>query len=172
MKTTHNFNAGPCVLPKEALKAGIEALQDFNNTGMSVIEISHRSKDWEAVMNECRSLWKELLHIPDNYEVLFLGGGASLQFCMVPMNLLNNKAVYLETGVWAKKALKEAKAFGEVVTAASSAESTYNHIPKDTRSLPTRITSISPPTTPSTGPRSIQIWTARFPWSPICLPTS
>ena len=131
MKTTYNFNAGPCILPKEAIKTGIDALQDFNNSGMSIVEISHRSKDWEAVMNECRALWKELLHIPDNYEVLFLGGGASLQFCMVPMNLLNRKAAYLETGVWAKKAIKEAKAFGEVVTVASSAESTFNHIPKD-----------------------------------------
>ncbi|HNR28458.1 MAG TPA: 3-phosphoserine/phosphohydroxythreonine transaminase [Bacteroidales bacterium] len=130
MKTTHNFNAGPCVLPKEAVQAGIEALKDFNNSGMSVIEISHRSKDWEAVMNECRALWKELLHIPDNYEVLFLGGGASLQFCMVPMNLLEKKAAYLDTGVWAKKALKEAKAFGEVVNVASSAESNYNFVPK------------------------------------------
>ncbi|MDD4919722.1 MAG: 3-phosphoserine/phosphohydroxythreonine transaminase [Bacteroidales bacterium] len=130
MKTTYNFNAGPCVLPKEAVKAGIEALQDFNNTGMSVIEISHRSKDWEAVMNECRTLWKELLQIPDNYEILFLGGGASLQFCMVPMNLLEKKAAYLDTGVWAKKALKEAKAFGEIVIVASSAESTYNYVPK------------------------------------------
>lgn len=130
MKTTYNFNAGPCILPKEAIKAGIEALQDFNNSGMSVIEISHRSKDWEAVMDECRALWKELLQIPDDYEVLFLGGGASLQFCMVPMNLLNKKAAYLETGVWAKKAIKEAKAFGEVVTVASSAESTFNYIPK------------------------------------------
>ncbi|HPJ82615.1 MAG: 3-phosphoserine/phosphohydroxythreonine transaminase [Bacteroidales bacterium] len=131
MKTTHNFNAGPCVLPKEAVKAGIEALQDFNNSGMSVIEISHRSKDWEAVMNECRALWKELLQIPDDYEILFLGGGASMQFCMVPMNLLEKKAAYLDTGVWAKKALKEAKAFGEVVTVASSAESTYNFVPKE-----------------------------------------
>ena len=131
MKTTHNFNAGPCVLPKEAVKAGIEALQDFNNSGMSVIEISHRSKDCEAVMNECRALWKELLQIPDDYEILFLGGGASMQFCMVPMNLLEKKAAYLDTGVWAKKALKEAKAFGEVVTVASSAESTYNFVPKE-----------------------------------------
>mgnify|MGYP002681609821 CR=1 FL=1 len=131
MKTTHNFNAGPCVLPKEAVQAGIEALKDFNNSGMSVIEISHRSKDWEAVMNECRALWKELLQIPDDYEILFLGGGASMQFCMVPMNLLEKKAAYLDTGVWAKKALKEAKAFGEVVTVASSAESTYNFVPKE-----------------------------------------
>ncbi len=130
MKTTYNFNAGPCILPREALQAGIEALQDFSQTGMSVIEVSHRSKEWEAVMNECRALWKELLHIPDNYEVLFLGGGASLQFCMVPMNLMEKKAAYLETGVWAKKAIKEAKVFGEVITVASSAESTFNHIPR------------------------------------------
>ncbi|MFA7089124.1 MAG: 3-phosphoserine/phosphohydroxythreonine transaminase [Bacteroidales bacterium] len=130
MKTTYNFNAGPCILPREAVQAGIEALQDFSQTGMSVIEVSHRSKEWEAVMNECRALWKELLHIPDNYEVLFLGGGASLQFCMIPMNLMEKKAAYLETGVWAKKAIKEAKGFGEVVTVASSADTTFNYIPK------------------------------------------
>ncbi len=131
MKKVHNFNAGPCVLPQEAIQAGREALKDFNNSGLSVIEISHRSKDWEAVMNECRSLWKELLQIPDDYEVLFLGGGASLQFCMVPMNLMNKKSAYLETGVWAKKAIKEAKGFGEVVTVASSADKTFCYIPKD-----------------------------------------
>ena len=131
MKKAHNFNAGPCVLPQEAIQAGIEALKDFNNSGLSVIEISHRSKDWSAVMEECRSLWKELLQIPDDYEVLFLGGGASLQFCMVPMNLMKTKAAYLETGAWAKKALAEAKGFGEVVTVASSAETTFNYIPKD-----------------------------------------
>jgi len=131
MKKVHNFNAGPCVLPREAVQAGIEALKDFNNSGMSVVEVSHRSKDWEAVMNECRNLWKELLQVPDDYEVLFLGGGASMQFCMVPMNLMNKKAAYLETGAWAKKALKEAKAFGEVITVASSAETTFNYIPKD-----------------------------------------
>ncbi|MDD5282555.1 MAG: 3-phosphoserine/phosphohydroxythreonine transaminase [Bacteroidales bacterium] len=131
MKTTYNFNAGPCILPPEALQAGIDALKDFSRTGMSVIEVSHRSKEWEAVMNECKALWIELLHIPDNYEVLFLGGGASLQFCMVPMNLMEKKAAYLETGVWAKKAIKEAKAFGEVVTVASSADTTFNYIPKE-----------------------------------------
>ncbi|MFA5661263.1 MAG: 3-phosphoserine/phosphohydroxythreonine transaminase [Bacteroidales bacterium] len=131
MKTTYNFNAGPCILPPEALQAGIDALKDFSRTGMSVIEVSHRSKEWEAVMNECRVLWKELLNIPDNYDVLFLGGGASLQFCMVPMNLLEKKAAYLETGVWAKKAIKEAKGFGEVVTVASSADTTFNYIPKE-----------------------------------------
>ncbi|MDD3104839.1 MAG: 3-phosphoserine/phosphohydroxythreonine transaminase [Bacteroidales bacterium] len=131
MKTTYNFNAGPCILPPEALQAGIDALKDFSRTGMSVIEVSHRSKEWEAVMNECKALWIELLHIPDNYEVLFLGGGASLQFCMVPMNLLEKKAAYLETGVWAKKAIKEAKGFGEVITVASSADTTFNYIPKE-----------------------------------------
>jgi len=97
---------------------------------MSVIEISHRSKDWEAVMNECRALWRELLQIPDNYDILFLGGGASLQFCMVPMNLMENKAAYLDTGVWAKKAYKEAKNLGNAVCVASSSDKNYTYIPK------------------------------------------
>ena len=136
MKKVHNFNAGPCVLPKEAIEAAIEALRDFEGTGMSVIEVSHRSKEWDAVMQECEDLWKELLHIPEGYRVLFLGGGASTQFLMVPYNLLNKKAAYLETGVWAKKAIKEAKAFGEVEVVASSAETIYNYIPKNFTSLP------------------------------------
>lgn len=130
MKTVHNFNAGPCVLPREAVNTAIEALKDFAGTGMSVIEISHRSKEWEAVMKETEDLWKELLNIPEGYRVLFLGGGASLEFLMVAMNFLNKKAAYLETGVWAKKAIKEAKAFGETVVVASSAETTFNYIPK------------------------------------------
>ena len=130
MKKAYNFNAGPCVLPKPAIEAAINALQDFKGTGMSVIEISHRTKEWEAVMEECRSLWKELLNIPDNYSVVFLGGGASLQFLYVAMNLLENKAGYLETGVWAKKALKEAKGLGNAVCIASSADKTYSYIPK------------------------------------------
>ena len=130
MSRIYNFNAGPCILPKEALQAGINALQDFNGSGMSVIEISHRSKDWEAVMNECRALWRELLQIPDNYDILFLGGGASLQFCMVPMNLMENKASYLDTGVWAKKAYKEAKNLGNAVCVASSSDKNYTYIPK------------------------------------------
>jgi phosphoserine aminotransferase len=117
-------------LPKEAINAAIEALKDFNGIGMSVIEISHRSKDWEAQMAECEALWRELLNIPENYKVLFLGGGASMQFCMVPFNLMEKKAAYLETGVWAKKALKEAKGFGEVVKIASSEDKTYCYIPK------------------------------------------
>src|SRR5574344_789411 len=131
MKKVHNFNAGPCVLPKEAIEAAIEALRDFEGTGMSGIEVSHRSKEWDAVMQECEDLWKELLHIPEGYRVLFLGGGASTQFLMVPYNLLNKKAAYLETGGWAKKAIKEAKAFGEVEVVASSAETIYNYIPKN-----------------------------------------
>ena len=130
MKKVHNFNAGPCVLLKEAINASIEALQDFVGTGMSVIEVSHRSKEWEAIMSECEALWRELLEIPENYKVLFLGGGASMQFCMVPFNLMEKKAAYLETGVWAKKAFKEAKGFGEAVKVASSEDKIYAYIPK------------------------------------------
>ncbi len=130
MKIAHNFNAGPCVLPREAVDAAIESLKDFKGTGMSVIEMSHRSKEWESVMDECRTLWKELLNIPEGYHVLFLGGGASMQFLYVAMNLLEKKAGYLETGVWAKKALKEAKALGEAIAVASSADKNYNYIPK------------------------------------------
>ena len=99
MKKVHNFNAGPCVLPEPAIKAAIAALEDFSGTGMSVIEVSHRSKEWEAVMDECRQLWKELLNIPDTHEVLFLGGGASLGFLYAVMNFFDKKAGYLETGV-------------------------------------------------------------------------
>ncbi len=130
MKTAHNFNAGPCVLPKSAIEASIEALKDFKGTGMSVIEVSHRSKEWEAVMEECRALWKELLNIPEGYSVLFLGGGASLEFLYVAMNLLETKAAYLETGVWAKKALKEAKGLGNAYALASSADKNFSYIPK------------------------------------------
>jgi len=132
MKLVHNFNAGPCVLPKEAIAAGIEALKDFKGSGMSVIEISHRTKDWEATMNECETLWRELLNIPENYKIIFVGGGASTQFMMVPFNLLNKKAAYLETGVWAKKAFAEAKlCFGDkAVKVASSADKNYTYVPK------------------------------------------
>ncbi|MCL2727292.1 MAG: 3-phosphoserine/phosphohydroxythreonine transaminase [Bacteroidales bacterium] len=132
MKIVHNFNAGPCVLPKSAIEAGIEALKDFKGSGMSVIEISHRTKDWESYMAECEGLWRELLNIPDNYKVIFVGGGASSQFMMVPFNLLENKAAYLETGMWAKKAFAEAKlCFGEkAVKVASSADKNFNYIPK------------------------------------------
>ena len=130
MKQVHNFTAGPCALPQQAIDKAIEALKDFKDTGIPVISISHRTKEWESVMDECRALWKELLNIPDTHEVLFLGGGASMGFLYVAMNFLENKAAYLETGVWAKKALKEAKGLGNAYAIASSAETVYNYIPK------------------------------------------
>ena len=130
MKKVHNFTAGPCALPQQAIDSAIEALKDFKGTGIPVISISHRTKEWESVMDECRALWKELLNIPDTHEVVFLGGGASMGFLYVAMNFLENKAAYLETGVWAKKALKEAKGLGNAYAVASSAETTYNYIPK------------------------------------------
>ena len=126
----HNFCAGPSILPREVIEQTAQAVLDFNGSGLSILEISHRSKDFQAVLDEAVALFKELLNIPEGYSVLFLGGGASTQFCMVPYNFLEKKAAYLNTGVWAKKALKEAKAFGEVVEVASSAETTYNYIPK------------------------------------------
>ena len=130
MKQVHNFTAGPCILPQQAIDSAIEALKDFKGTGIPVISISHRTKEWEAVMDECRALWKELLNIPEDYEVVFLGGGASMGFLYVAMNFLENKAGYLETGVWAKKALKEAKGLGNAYAVASSAETVFNYIPK------------------------------------------
>ena len=130
MKKVHNFTAGPCALPQVAIDNAIEALKDFKGTGIPVISISHRTKEWEAVMNECRSLWRELLNIPDTHEIVFLGGGASMGFLYVAMNFLENKAGYLETGVWAKKALKEAKGLGDAYAVASSAETVFNYIPK------------------------------------------
>lgn len=127
----HIFNAGPCILPQIALDNAIEAIKNFKGTGVSVLCISHRTKEWETTMEETRQLWKELLNIPEDYEVLFLGGGASLEFLMVPYNFLEKKAAYLQTGVWAKKAAKEAKAFGETVVVASSEDTTYTYIPKN-----------------------------------------
>lgn len=130
MKKVHNFNAGPSILPRVAIENTAKAVLDFNGIGMSILEISHRSKDFQAVIDEAVALFKEQLHIPDGYQVLFLGGGASLQFCMVPFNLLIKKAAYLETGVWAKKAIKEAKGLGEVVVVGSSADKNFSYIPK------------------------------------------
>ena len=127
----HVFNAGPCLLPEVAINNSIEALKDFKGTGVSLISISHRSPGWQDVMDECRALWKELLHIPDTHEVVFLGGGASLQFLFVPMNYLEHKAGYLDTGVWASKAIKEARGLGETVVVASSKDKNYSYIPKD-----------------------------------------
>ena len=127
----HNFNAGPSVLPRIAIENSAKAILDLNGIGMSLLEISHRSKDFQAIMDETVALFKELLKIPDNYHVLFLGGGASLQFCMVPYNLFKTKAAYLETGVWAKKAIKEAKFFGNVDVVASSADKNFTYVPKN-----------------------------------------
>lgn len=132
----HNFNAGPSILPREVIEKTAQAVLDFENDGLSILEISHRAKNFQPIVDEAVALFKELLNIPEGYSVLFLGGGASLQFCMLPFNLLEKKAAYLNTGVWAKKALKEAKAFGEVVEVASSADANYTFIPKG-YSIPT-----------------------------------
>ena len=113
------------------MKATADACVDYNGLGLSLMEMSHRTKDFQAVMDEAQDLFKELLGIPEGYSVLFVGGGASLEFCMVPYNLLEKKAAYLNTGVWAKKALKEAKLFGEVVEVASSAADNFTYIPRE-----------------------------------------
>ncbi len=126
----HNFYAGPSILPEYTIKNTAEAILNFAGTGLSLMEVSHRGKEFEAVNAEAQQLFKELLNIPEGYHVLFLGGGASLQFAMVPFNFMNKKAAYLNTGVWAAKALKEAKGFGEVVEVASSKDTVYNYIPK------------------------------------------
>jgi phosphoserine aminotransferase len=127
----HNFSAGPSILPREVIEKTAQAVLDFNGSGLSILEISHRSKDFEAVIEEARQLFIELLNIPEGYSVLFLGSGASMQFCMIPFNLMEKKAAYLNTGVWASKAQKEAKGFGEVVEVASSKAANYTFIPTD-----------------------------------------
>ena len=126
----HNFSAGPSILPQFTIEKTAEAIKDFAGTGLSVMEVSHRGKEFIAVMDEAQALFRELLNIPDDYSVLFLGGGASLQFCMVPYNLMTKKSAYLNTGAWSAKAIKEAKFFGEVVEVASSKDTVYNYIPK------------------------------------------
>jgi len=128
----HNFGAGPCILPQEVFKQASRAVLDFKD-GLSILEISHRSPEFEAVVEETTNLVKELLNVPSGYSVLFLQGGASLQFAMVPMNLLpeGQSAAYLETGVWANKAIKEVKNFGKANIVASSKEANYTFIPKD-----------------------------------------
>ncbi len=127
----HNFYAGPSILPQYTIDKTIEGIQNFAGTGLSVLEVSHRSKEFVDVMNQAQSLFKELLDIPEGYSVLFLQGGASLQFAMIPFNLFNKKAAYLDTGAWSSKAIKEAKAFGEVDIVASSKDQGYNYIPKN-----------------------------------------
>lgn len=128
----HNFSAGPCVLPREVIESSAHAILDFNNSGLSLIEISHRSKDFVEVMERAKAMVKKIMNIDDTYEVLFLQGGASLQFVMVPNNLLSTKgrAAYLDTGAWASNAIKEAQRFGKVHIVASSGDKNYTYIPK------------------------------------------
>jgi phosphoserine aminotransferase len=130
MSKIHNFSAGPAVLPQETIDQSIEALKNFAGTGLSLLEVSHRGKEFVAVMEEARSLVKQLLGVGDDYEALYLQGGASLQFLMVAMNLLETKAAYTNTGTWASNAIKEAKPFGEVLVLASSENEHFTHIPK------------------------------------------
>ncbi|MES2748533.1 MAG: 3-phosphoserine/phosphohydroxythreonine transaminase [Bacteroidota bacterium] len=130
----HNYSAGPCILPQEVFEKSAQAILNFNNSDLSILEISHRSKDFVAVMEEARALVLELLGLENKgYQALFLHGGASLEFLMVPYNLMkaDGKAAYLDTGTWANNAIKEAKHFGETVVVASSKETNYNYIPKD-----------------------------------------
>ncbi|MFN5705902.1 MAG: 3-phosphoserine/phosphohydroxythreonine transaminase [bacterium] len=129
----HNFGAGPCILPKEVFEEAAQAVLSWGNTGLSILEISHRTPEFESVVAEACSLIKELMNVPENYKIIFVQGGASQQFGMVPMNLLNENesAAYLDTGVWANKAIKEAKLFGNVNVVASSKESNYTFIPKE-----------------------------------------
>lgn len=127
----HNFYAGPSILSQYTIKNTADAILDFAGTGLSLMEVSHRGKEFVAVCEEARNLIRELLEIPATHDVVFLGGGASMQFCMIPYNLLKKKASYLDTGTWASKAIKEAKLFGEVEVVASSKDKNYCYIPKD-----------------------------------------
>lgn len=132
MAKIHNFSPGPSILPREAMEAGSKACLEFQGTGLSLLEMSHRGKEFIAVMNEAIGIVKELLGVPAGYSVLFLQGGASTQFAMIPFNLMSadETAAYLDTGTWANKALKEAKMFGNVKVVASSKDANYNYIPK------------------------------------------
>lgn len=126
----YNFNAGPSILPREVIENTAKQILDFNGSGLSIMEISHRAKDFQPVLDEAVALIKELLSVPEGYSVIFLGGGASLQFTQVPCNFLIKKAAYLNTGVWAKKSMKEAKLYGDVVEVATSADANFTYIPK------------------------------------------
>ena len=126
----YNFNAGPSILPDVVLEAAAKAIIDFNGTGLSLLSISHRTPDFEQVLAEAQSLFRELLNIPDNYKIYFVGGGASTQFFHIPANFLGKKAGYVNTGVWTKKAIKEAKYYGEVEVVASSEDKNFSYIPK------------------------------------------
>ena len=126
----HNFNAGPSILADEVIENAAKAVLDFNGTGLSVLSISHRSKDFDQVMADADALFRELLHIPHNYKIIYLGGGASTYFYQIPANFLGKKAGYVNTGVWSKKAIKEAKRYGEVEVLASSEDRNFTYIPK------------------------------------------
>lgn len=127
----YNFNAGPSMLPREVVEQTAAAVLDYDGTGLSLMELSHRSAEFKPILDEARALMRELLDVPNGYEVLFLGGGASMHFCMVPFNFLKGKAAYLNTGTWASKAMKEARLFGEVVEVATSADKAFSYIPKN-----------------------------------------
>lgn len=127
----YNFYAGPSILPDAALEAAAKAIFDFDGTGVSLLSISHRTKEFQSVLDEAKSLFRELLNIPDNYKIYFVGGGASTQFFHIPANFLKTKAGYVNTGVWTKKAIKEAKFYGEVDVTASSEDRNFSYIPKD-----------------------------------------
>lgn len=132
MSRVYNFSAGPSCLPEEVLQQAAAEMLDYKGTGMSVMEMSHRSKPYQAIIDETEALARELMGIPENYKVLFLQGGASLQFAMIPQNLMVNhkRAAFMNTGAWSDKAIKEAKKFGEALVVASSKESTFNYIPE------------------------------------------
>ena len=132
----YNFNAGPSMLPREVIENTAKQILDFNGSGLSLMEISHRAKDFQPVVDEAVSLFKELLDIPEGYSVIFLGGGASLQFMQIPANFLIKKAAYVNSGTWAMKAMKEAKHFGEVVEIASSSEANFSYYPQFENNVP------------------------------------
>lgn len=126
----HNFYAGPSILSEYTIRNTADAIINFADTGLSVLEVSHRSKEFQAVIDEATALVKEILEIPEGFQVLWLGGGASMQFCMLPYNLLRKHAAYLDTGTWASNAIKEARLFGDVDVVASSKDANYTYIPK------------------------------------------
>ncbi len=136
MGKIHNFSAGPSILSKETILGCIDGIKDFAGTSLSVLEVSHRGKEFVAIVDESKKIIKELLNINDDYDIIFLGGGASLQFCMIPFNFLHTKAAYINTGTWSSNAIKEAKIFGEVLEIASSEDKNFNYIPKNI-SIPT-----------------------------------
>ena len=136
MSRVYNFSAGPAVMPEEVLREAADEMLDYKGTGMSVMEMSHRSKAFENIINEAEQDLRDLMQIPDNYKVLFMQGGAHLQFAAIPMNLMKNKvADYIITGQWAKKALKEAQIYGQANAIASSEDKTFSYIP-DCSDLP------------------------------------